>query len=442
MKLKRATITLVSASFVVMAGLAVLPNTAFASSPRSLWVNAAGTVAPSATTGTSCASPGFTTIQAAIDVAPANANVHICSGTYAEQLQITSPLSLVSAGSSVTIELPATPVTATTTCDLSPGSDLVQPNQDEISICTAGTVGIKGITVEALWPTGLCYDSLYGIYVAGGADLKMTDSEMDGAGAFPLNGCQGGVGIQVGRAKTAEVGLATLNNVKVFNYQKNGVTVDGPGSSAKIVGSMVTGAGPAAIGQNGIQISRGAKGTIKTTTVTGNECNIDGVCGSDGLLDTQSTGVLFYGAATGSTVSHSSLNNNDVGIYAGSVTPNASTVSITDVSFSADRWEGLQIDGDTATVSHDTVSGGNVGLQLLQYAGQPFASKVTGKSDTFTGLTVAAAQVYSDQSAGDLAGFLTLSKSKVSGNPGSITGSVLDNSISPSAFIVTLKKDT
>jgi len=440
LRFKRATATLVSTSIVVMAGLMVLPDPAFASSANQLWVNTAGTVPAHATTGTSCTMPGFTTIQSAVDAAPADATIHVCSGTYAEQLQIESPVSIVSAGSSITVELPAVPVTATTPCDLSPGG--AQANQDEISICTTGTVSIKGITVQAHWPSSECYDDLYGIFVGGGADLKLKDSEMDGAGAFPLNGCQGGVGIQVGRAAQTQVGHATLTNVTVLDYQKNGVTVDGPGSTATIVGSSVTGAGPASIGQNGIQISRGARGSIRNTTVRGNECNLDGICGSDGLSDTQSTGVLLYGTANGSSVSRSSLDGNDVGVYAGAVTPNESTVSITHVTFGADRWEAVQIDGATATVSHDTVSGGNVGLQLLQYSGQPFASKVSAKSDAFSGLSVAAAQIYSDQSAGDLPGWLSISSSKVSGNPGSITSSVEDNSPAGAAYVVTLKKDT
>jgi len=152
--------------------------------------------------------------------------------------------------------------------------------------------------------------------------------------------------------------------------------------------------------------------------------------------------VLFYGAASGSSVSYSSLDGNDVGIYASAVTPNASIVSIANVTFGADRYEAVQIDGASATVSHDTVSGGNVGLQLLQYAGQPFASKVMARGDNFSGLGVAAAQVYSDQTAGDLAGSLSISNSKISGNPGSITASVQDNSPAFAAFAVTLKKDT
>ena len=455
MKFKRSAMTLASASVVALGGLLVLPATAFASSPHSLWVNATGTVPVGATTGTSCAAPGFTAIQPAITAAPAKATIHVCSGTYAEQLQITSPVSLVSAGSSVTVELPPSPVNSTTLCDPALNSTNPPPSQDEISVCTSGTVGITGITVQALWPTDTCNDGLYGIFVGGGANLKMKNSEMDGAGAFPLNGCQGGVGIQVGRAFTSQVGHAALNNVKIVNYQKNGVTVDGPGSTATIIGSTVTGAGPSAIAQNGIQISRGAKGSIKTTTISGNECNIIApTCGSDSLNNAQSAGVLFYGAASGSSVTKSTIGNNDLGVYAGAVTPNASTVTITHdvfgtIALGANRYESVVVDGATATVSNDTVKGGNVGLQLLQYGtafgGQPFGSVAIAKNDTFNGLSVAAAQVYSDAVGavgGDLPGSLSISKSKVSGNPTSVTGSVLDNSPPTAAYVVTLNSDT
>ena len=442
-----------SATFTLaLGGLAVLPAAAFASSPSSLWVNATGAVAPSATTGTSCANPGFTTIQAALDAAPANATVHVCSGTYAEQLSIISPVSIVSAGSSITVELPAVPAVTTSACTPAIGDPVAQ-YQDEITICTTGTVGIKGITVQALWPTDTCNDGLYGIFVGGGATLNMKDSEMDGAGAFPLNGCQGGVGIQVGRNLTTQVGHASLNNVKVINYQKGGITVDGPGSTAKIIGSTVTGAGPSPIAQNGIQISRGAKGTIKSTTVSGNECNYDApTCGPDGLTAAQSAGVLLYGAASGSSVTNSSIDNNDLGVYAGAVTPNASTVSITHdvfgtIALPANRYEAIQVDGATATVSHDSVRGGNVGLQLLQYGGQPFGSVAVARDDTFNGLSVAAAQIDSDEAGavgGDLSGSLSITKSKVSENPApnGVLGSVQDDSPPTAAYVVTLKNDT
>ena len=81
--------------------------------------------------------------------------------------------------------------------------------------------------------------------MAGGATLRAKQVTLLGAGASPINGCQGGVGIQVGMAWTTpvEVGHATLNDDAVSEYQKNGITVDGAGSSAKIVRATVVGAG-------------------------------------------------------------------------------------------------------------------------------------------------------------------------------------------------------
>ncbi len=62
---------------------------------------------------------------------------------------------------------------------------------------------------------------------------------------------------------TSDPGTATLNNDVVSSYQKNGITVDGTGSSAAIGNVTVTGAGETtAIAQNGIQISDGATARI------------------------------------------------------------------------------------------------------------------------------------------------------------------------------------
>ena len=102
----------------------------------------------------------------------------------------------------------------------------------------------------------------------------------------------------------------------------------------------------------------------------------------------------------------------------------------------ADRYEAIQVDGSAATVSHDTVTGGNGGLQLLQYDGQPFGTTVVAKSDVFNGLLVADVQIDSDLAAsGDLAGSVSISKSNV-------TGSILDNTVAPNAYTVTLRQDT
>ena len=52
-----------------------------------------------------------------------------------------------------------------------------------------------------------------------------------------------GVGIQVGRNVIGQIGHVNLSRDTVETYQKNGVTADGPGSTADISHAVVTGSG-------------------------------------------------------------------------------------------------------------------------------------------------------------------------------------------------------
>ena len=60
--------------------------------------------------GTSCAAPGFNTVQAAVTAAPAGATVKVCGGTYIEQVEITKSLTLTGTNGTVTLALPASPI--------------------------------------------------------------------------------------------------------------------------------------------------------------------------------------------------------------------------------------------------------------------------------------------------------------------------------------------
>jgi hypothetical protein len=113
------------------------------------------------------------------------------------------------------------------------------------------------------------------------------------------------------------VGTANIDHTTVSGYQKNGVTVDGQGSRANVSLNTVTGGGRGApfgaiTAQNGIQISRGAGGTVLGNTVSNNSYT-----GPNGAA---SGGVLVFGGAgdpltTNVTVGGNLLVNNDVGIY-------------------------------------------------------------------------------------------------------------------------------
>ncbi len=407
------------AACAVLCGLAI-PATAGAAS---LYVSNS---APIVTGGKSCTQPNFSTIQGAIDALKSlpSGTINVCPDTYTEQLTIVKPLKLIVAGTagSAKVVLPASPANSKTACDEAPGTEKFQPDQDGISICTPGTVSITGLTLEAKWPEATCNDSLYGILVAGGATLKATNVTIDGAGAFPINGCQGGVGIEVGMHWTTpvEVGHATLKGVTVENYQKNGMTIEGKGSTANISTTTVTGAGATpAIAQNGIQVSGEGVATIKTSKISGNECD-NAACGPEGFSQVQSTGLLFYGAAPGSAVTSSTLSGNDIGAYYASEAasqPAAPELALSKDVFSGNRYEGVALDQGDASLKSDTINGpGEVGIEIYQYEGQTLSSQSSAASTKIEGMSEAGVRVASDKAAGDIPGKFSLTKSTFVGN--------------------------
>jgi hypothetical protein len=399
-----------------------------------LWVSNSAVVS---SPGNSCAHPGYSSIGAALAVPGSGATIEVCTGDYTEQLTIVKPVKLDAANGTGTakVVLPSSPAVSTTPCDEAslkglqkleveegnPESE-AQPDQDAVSICTSGTVSITGLTFEPKWTASPCYDSLYGILVAGGATLKATDVTVDGGGAFPINGCQGGIGIQVGMAWSipVEAGHATLTGDDITEYQKNGITVDGHGSSAKINKTTVVGAGATTqTAQNGIQVSNGALATITSSSVSGNECD-NGGCSANAFEGYQATGVLFYGAAAGSKVSGTVLKENDVGVYFVSVSPTQPTspeVTIQKDVLTGNRYEGVNLDQGDASVKDNLITGpGEIGIDLFQYEGQSYAPTSSASGDEVEGMSEAAVEVQSDKAAGDHAGSFTISRSSLSNN--------------------------
>ena len=236
---------------------------------------------------------------------------------------------------------------------------------------------MKGITFDEAWPGATCDDSLYGILVGGNDTLKLSNSAIVAGGAVPINGCQGGIGIQVGMAWTTPVerGHLFLTSTTVSGYQKNGVTVDGAGSTAKITYDTVEGAGPTTqTAQNGIQVSNGAYATIAHATIEGNECDVAS-CGANGLTDYQAGGVLFYGAKAGSSISSCVIKHNDYGVYFYSQRASLSPGVENSLKFSTvtnNRDENVLLDQGRDLIASDRILYGDVGIELLQYNGQTY----------------------------------------------------------------------
>jgi len=241
-------------------------------------------------------------VQAAVNDAQTYESTHasdptiaLCGGTFTEQVYVAYSLKFANVVGmpASTIELPAavgldqTQGLSNTACQSGDSGAVVTAPQSVMEICQTGahaTVSISGITIEGQWPGNVCYDSLYGILVGGGATLDLANSTVKDIGGSALtDGCQGGVAVQVGFSPTGQVGRAVLTHDTVNSYQKNGITIDGTGSGATITGGSVTGGGPTSqIGQNGIQVSFGATAAISGETITANQCGISPpTCGPD-----------------------------------------------------------------------------------------------------------------------------------------------------------------
>ncbi|MDE3129531.1 MAG: hypothetical protein KGL16_00095 [Acidobacteriota bacterium] len=306
------------ATGVVLAAAAALPSGATAAAPT-LYVGHGATGNDSG-----CAAPGYSSVQAAVDAAPTGATVYLCGGQFAEQVFIAKSLTLTGdAGSGLTAAgtafagQSAYPSVFTT-------DNLAAPQA--LLVVTGGDVQVEGLTITGGSTNGGCANDEYGILALGGSVEVSHDQVLGVADTNSgLWGCQYGVAIQVGRSYWPTVGFgsfpqvdfaagATISHSLVAGYQKNGITVDGTGSSALIAHDTVAGGSAGfdpIIGQNGIQISRGATATVTHDTVTGNAYT--------GMGGASATGVLVYGGGgdpltAGVVIAHNTLTGNDIGI--------------------------------------------------------------------------------------------------------------------------------
>ncbi len=403
-----------------------------AASATTVFVSNTGVVEPPFNT---CEHPGYNTIQAAVNVNTPTPTIHVCRGTYKEQVVISKALILVGEAGLTKLAVPASPSNSTTSCDIQePGYE----QQDLLTICEAGEVKASNLTIEGRWPAGPnCAQQYFAVMIGGGSKLSLSKSEVSHAGAEPLNGCQQGIGVQVGHNRNAQVGLALLSSDVITGYQKNGITVDGPGSSATIKGNEISTAPTAEIAQTGIQVSRGAFAKISGAKIKGNECNVSPACGFNefGFAPWQeeedATGILFYLAGKGSSVKGSTISGNDIGIYhmtREGATSKAQT-QISSNTLTENRYWAIALDQGFAMVSKNTISKGDVGIQIVQYdeehqglEKQQFGPKGTGNEDAVTEMSVCGVEGLSDNGANDQFGSLSLTASmaKFSGNTANV----------------------
>jgi hypothetical protein len=282
--------------------------------------------------GTCTTLPFYLSIQTAVNSVPAGSTIKICPGTYTEQVLITKNLTLTGVAANgltgttaVGLNNPviASPTNGVTLNIPDPaGGDPIYYQIAVVSPVPASPikVNISNITVDGsnnqisgcgLDLVGINYQNASGII-----DHVVTRYQELDASDF---GCQDGLAIFVesgyGSGGSAVV---TIENSGVHDYDKNGITVDGTGTIATITGNFVVGIGDTSlIAQNGIQVSGGATGSVKSNTITDDVYTNPPDCGTS---CTGSSGILVYdsGSTTANplTISSNTISNTQLAIVA------------------------------------------------------------------------------------------------------------------------------
>jgi hypothetical protein len=316
------------------------------------------------------------TIEHAVTVASPGNTVSIDEGTYIEQVTVSESLTLRGAGiDSTVIQAPATKIR-----DLHDDTYVVEvlgkTTKVDISRLTVSGPGAPGGGNNCA-PNALSLDK--GIVVEQSATLDLANAAVRNIFDQPQSGCQRGDGISIGSpcfTCAADVGHASLNNVVIDDFQKNGIAVRGAGSTLDLRNSTIENLAQPQIASNGVEVLNGAVGHISHDVVIGNECNLPTVCGPNVLTDTQSSGILIIAPGAGTAVTNNTVSTNDLGIYTDT------GIELSNNDTSANRDAGIFVDtkASGAHVTHN-ISSGN---QDARSAGGGYGIYVNGaKGNTF-----------------------------------------------------------
>jgi hypothetical protein len=218
----------------------------------------------------SCGSPTYATIQKAVTASSPGANIMICPGTYPEQVTITHNVNVigvkVGTADNVIIASPSGGVVQNTT-DTYAGA---YPVAAQILVQNASNVTLTNITVDGSNNLiASCGQDLRGIYyqnASGTINEVVTRNQILPTG---YTGCQAGQGIFVQSGYSSGQANVVIENSTVHSFQKNGITVDGPGARGVLEYNYITGVGPTTgAAENGVQISDGAQGTVLGNVVS------------------------------------------------------------------------------------------------------------------------------------------------------------------------------
>jgi hypothetical protein len=327
---------------------------------NTLYVSQSAVTAAATPTGPAkngCANAQYSTVQSAVDAAHPGQTVYLCGTTpYQEAVLVQKDLKLTGDPGAVIQASPTNP-SPTTTFFSSQG---LKDPESVLTVIGNANVQVQGLTIEGPFAVNGCDagGGMFGVLQIDGGHLRLNNDQVlniEAANQSVLGGCQYGVAIQAGRRywpnttggdNTVDfVGNAEIMNTTVNTYQKNGITVDGPGSQAHVHHSTIDGGGPTPIiARNGIQISRGATGEVDHSSINNNEYS--------GTAPAASTGVLVFGGCgdpldLNVQVHDNSLTNDDNAISIGNYDPSCSTAPSTPTNNQVHDNTVVKNDGET-----------------------------------------------------------------------------------------------
>ena len=321
----------------------------------------------------------FPTIQSAVNAANSGDTIKIAAGTFREQVTIAKDLTLQGAGAGdtsndsninsgsaddddvTTIKAPA---------KLVPGP--IGSRREIVTIMSGAKVTMSDLRVAGpgVEPCDSPTSLSDGVLVVQDATLNMHAAAVtDIRGPSTGLGCPYVGAILIGLPPDLSGGPATghgtIVGVSVRGYGTFGLSATGPNSTATFAHNRVTGLGLSGhTATVGVSVGFGATATVVGNTVIDNLCDAPG-CGPDPIRQLQSAGIEAALASAGTVIAQNRVSRNDIGIGL-FFSPNCCSVNHN--TLTNNRFFGDVIQDGDNTISHDLISGGQVGVGVVANA--------------------------------------------------------------------------
>jgi nitrous oxidase accessory protein NosD len=271
---------------------------------------------------TGCKNAQYTTITDAINVASAGDVIEICPALYAEQLIITTPLTLRGVSSDLDISAYLPCCNEVKRVLLEPSLQDVEglPFEAVITVMNTTGVRIENLVIDASQNSvSGCDISLSGVTFFN-ASGQLQNSTVQGAQLTNPQSCTAfsgnGFGVVVTSSDSGPHHVR-IENDSIHDYQRDGIEVSNSGVSVEIADNNISGLGPGTgVNQFGIFLLNGAVGEIEGNVITEGAC---GTLSATDCLNLRSEGVVLRAVGDGVVVDHNVINHVQSGIFLNAV---------------------------------------------------------------------------------------------------------------------------